>query len=63
MLFDRRVGEQQLDGKRFTLVYDEREKTLRVVSADEGVQWMYAFWFAWHAFRPQTEVFSTQQQG
>ena len=59
---DGQTLEQQLDGKRFTLVYDEQEKTLRVASADEGIQWMYAFWFAWHAFRPQTEVFSTQQQ-
>ena len=54
--------KQEMDGKQFTLVYNDQENTLRVESADDGVQWMYAFWFAWHAFRPQTEVFSTQQR-
>jgi len=52
--------EQELAGKRFTLIYDGQHKTLRVASADEGVHWMYAFWFAWYAFRPHTEVHTPQ---
>ncbi len=49
--------EQELGGKRFTLVYDGQHKALRVASADENLHWMYAFWFAWYAFRPHTEVY------
>lgn len=52
--------EQQLDGKGFTLVYDSETGSLRVLSAEAGIQWMYSFWFAWHAFRPHTDVFSNQ---
>lgn len=50
--------DQELDGKRFRLIYDGQHKAARVASADEGVQWMYSFWFAWYAFRPHTEVYS-----
>ncbi len=49
--------DQEIDGKRFTLISDPRNKTVRVVSADPEVEWMYSFWFAWYAFRPHTEVF------
>ncbi len=49
--------EQRLDGRKFTLVYDPRWKSLRVADADAGLEWMYSFWFAWAAFRQQTEVF------
>lgn len=47
-----------LDGKRVTLAYNPVAKSLRVVTADDGVSWMYSFWFAWYAFRPDTDVFS-----
>lgn len=53
--------EQELDGKRFTLAYDAKHKTLRVLSADEGVHWMYSFWFAWYAFRPHTDVYTPKR--
>ena len=49
---------QEIDGKRFTLIYDGQHKAVRVASADEGVQWMYSFWFAWYAFRPHTDVYA-----
>ncbi len=52
--------EQELDGKQFAIVYDHETGSLRVQSAEAGIQWMYSFWFAWHAFRPHTEVFSSQ---
>ena len=50
--------EQELDGKQFKLVYADQHNSLRVAQADEGLQWMYSFWFAWYAFRPHTEVFT-----
>lgn len=50
--------EQKLEGKQFKLVYDHQNKSLRVAQADEGLQWMYSFWFAWYAFRPHTEVYT-----
>lgn len=50
--------EQELDGKQFKLVYDHANRCLRVERADEGLQWMYSFWFAWYAFHPHTEVFT-----
>jgi hypothetical protein len=49
--------KQELDGKRLKLVYDGQHKSLRVAQADEGLQWMYSFWFAWYAFRPHTDVY------
>ncbi|MHB8901171.1 MAG: DUF3179 domain-containing protein [Thermoguttaceae bacterium] len=51
----------ELDGKRFTLIYDGQHKTARVASADEGIQWMYSFWFAWCAFRPHTDVYEGER--
>jgi len=50
--------EQELDGRQFNLLYDHDNRSLRVAESDEGLQWMYSFWFAWYAFRPHTEVFS-----
>ncbi|MBI1310070.1 DUF3179 domain-containing protein [bacterium] len=32
--------------------------SLRVVTADDGIQWMYSLWFAWYAFHPETQVLS-----
>jgi len=52
-----RTLTQELDGRRFTLHFDPEARSLRVVKADEGIDWMYSFWFAWYAFRPETEVF------
>ena len=53
--------DQELDGRRFRIAYDARHRSVRVVAAEEGVEWMYAFWFAWHAFRPETEVFAARR--
>lgn len=48
---------ERLNGKSLTLEYDARSRNLRVSLADEEVQWMYSFWFAWAAFRPKTELY------
>ena len=53
--------EQELDGKQFKLLYDPQRKSLRVAEADDGLQWMYSFWFAWYAFRPQTDVYGARR--
>lgn len=48
---------ETLAGRQFTLHYDPRHRSLRVIHSDAGLQWMYAFWFAWYAFHPETELF------
>lgn len=48
-----------LDGKSITLLFNPAANSLRVTKADEGVRLMYSFWFAWYAFRPQTDIFKT----
>ncbi len=53
----RQISEQ-LDGKNFVLEYDAATRNLRVASAEDEIQWMYSFWFAWAAFRPSTELYS-----
>jgi hypothetical protein len=49
--------QDTLDGKHITLAYNAEANSIRVVAADDGVRWMYSFWFAWYAFRPRTDVF------
>ncbi|QDT97222.1 DUF3179 domain-containing protein [Gimesia aquarii] len=51
--------EQELAGKKFTLVYNPNGKTLRVVNADQDLRWMYSFWFAWYAFYPEAELYAS----
>ncbi len=48
--------EEELAGKKFTLAYHPDAKSLRVVKSDAGLSWMYALWFAWYAFYPDTEL-------
>ncbi|MDF1742722.1 MAG: DUF3179 domain-containing protein [Gimesia sp.] len=50
--------EQELGGKKFTLVYNPQANSLRVVNPDKDVRWMYSFWFAWYVFNTDTELFS-----
>lgn len=54
---DHRQIREELDGKSFTIEFDPESQSLRVVEADAGVEWMYSFWFAWAAFRPETALF------
>lgn len=49
--------EESVGGRSVTIEYSPTANTLRVIEADEGVNWMYSFWFAWYAFRPRTDVF------
>ncbi|MBW3597278.1 MAG: DUF3179 domain-containing protein [Planctomycetes bacterium] len=49
--------EDEVDRRRLVLEYNPAADSLRVVQADSDVHWIYSFWFAWHAFRPHTDVF------
>ncbi len=48
--------QDSVGGRNVTIQFNPAANTLRVVEADEGVSWMYSFWFAWYAFRPHTDV-------
>lgn len=50
-------AEDTLAGKKVVIEFNPETESIRVAEADKGVEWMYSFWFAWYAFRPQTDVF------
>ncbi|MBT5020155.1 MAG: DUF3179 domain-containing protein [Planctomicrobium sp.] len=47
----------KIGDKTLTISFDRNSKSMRVVSADEGISWMYSFWFAWRAMHPETTIF------
>ncbi len=51
-----------LGEKQMTIAYDGSSKTLRIVRADEGLNWAHSFWFAWYAFHPDTQVFTLDRR-
>lgn len=53
-----RIGEFDVTvgGKTARLAANDTSGTIRVVKADDGIQWMYSLWFAWYAFHPETAV-------
>jgi len=54
---------QELGEASFQIAYDPESESLRVLEAEDGIQWVYAFWFAWYAFHPETEVFACPGPG
>ena len=48
--------EDEIAGKRIELRPNPSGTSLRVVRADEGLHWVYAYWFAWYAFHPDTDI-------
>lgn len=56
---ERKQFQQELDGLAFTLEYNPEAKSLRVVRAERGLEWIYSFWFAWAAFHPNTEILNS----
>ncbi|QDV82211.1 DUF3179 domain-containing protein [Planctomycetes bacterium TBK1r] len=50
--------EKSLGGRKFTVAFDADDQTIRVVKSEAGLRWMNSFWFAWYAFRPETEIAS-----
>ncbi len=51
----------QLEGRRFTVVADPAARSLRIEDADPALEWVYAFWFAWSAFYPDTQLWSPME--
>lgn len=47
---------QTLGESSFTVVYDATAKSLRITEATGELDFTYAFWFAWYAFHPETEI-------
>lgn len=45
-----------LNGKSFQVKLELKSKSLRMTSADEGLNWLNAYWFAWYAFHPNTKI-------
>lgn len=54
--------DQVLDGHAFSLSYNPQAGSLRVVKADKGLRVLYAFWFAWYAFHPETELYRAAER-
>lgn len=54
---ERRRVEDVIDGKRLVVEFNPQSRSLRVAEAESGIEWMYSLWFAWYAFRPETDVF------
>ncbi|TWT64028.1 DUF3179 domain-containing protein [Rubinisphaera italica] len=55
-------GQQEISdkigGKSLTILFDRKSKTMRVLSAEEGISWLYSFWFAWYALHPDTTIYN-----
>lgn len=49
--------EDEVGGLTVSLEYTPESRSLRITQAEEGVEWMYAFWFAWAAFHPETDLY------
>lgn len=49
---------ERIGGKHFTLLYEPGTRTARIAQSDQGVHHMYALWFAWFAFHPETELYA-----
>jgi hypothetical protein len=48
-------------GERFDVLYDEKNKTAKIIDAhDREIPTIMAFWFAWYAFHPESDVFTAE---
>jgi len=50
------IGEYSVGGRAYSIAFDQKTKTARVIESDEGVYWMHSFWFAWSAFHANAEI-------
>ncbi len=47
----------------FEVQYDHKNKTARIIDArGQAIPTLIAFWFAWYAFHPDTEIYKAKQQ-
>lgn len=52
-----RLGEHE-----YTVIYDPHAHSLRVDTTTDEVHWVYALYFAWYGFHPETEVYEPDPQ-
>jgi hypothetical protein len=53
----------EFQGISFEVLFDEKNKTARVLGADGlEIPTTIAFWFAWYAFHPESEVFTADSK-
>ena len=51
----------EFQGRTFDVLFDQDNKTARIVDDDGAeIPTTLAFWFAWYAFHPESEVFSIE---
>ena len=56
-----RTIDDELAGEEFSVEFDAKNQTARIVKVDGSeVPTTMAFWFAWYAFHPETEVYEAQ---
>lgn len=58
-------GEHSFDdefaGERFVVEFDSKNRTARIIKADGAeIPTTMAFWFAWYAFHPETDIYTAQ---
>ena len=50
--------DDEFAGEEFSVEFDAKHRTARVVNADGSeIPTIMAFWFAWYAFHPETDIF------
>jgi hypothetical protein len=50
--------QDEFEGMSFDVIYDKKNKTARIVDENnQEVPTTLAFWFAWYAFHPDTDVY------
>jgi hypothetical protein len=53
--------DDEFAGETLSVEYDEEHRTARVVAADGSeIPTTMAFWFAWYAFHPETDVYEAE---
>ncbi len=49
----------EFQGRRFEVIYDKKNQTARIVDPEGSeLPTLLAFWFAWYAFHPDTEIYT-----
>ena len=50
--------DDEFAGEKFSVKFDAKHQTARVIKIDGSeIPTTTAFWFAWYAFHPETEVY------
>jgi len=53
--------DDEFVGETFSVEFDAKHRTARVIKADSSeIPTTMAFWFAWYAFHPETEIYKAR---